>query len=344
MTRRFLSATAATTAAVAFWAIALWFPGMPAALAAGSQATTLATYAQPEQPVSLKPSALVEAPLVRLGDLFEGLGEAGSAPVARAPAPGKRVTLDARWLQGLARSYNLPWRPRSALDSIVVERASQVIERARVEEVLMDALRDDGVDGDIELLLDTSDPRLHMPTDAENSLRLTRWSLNRETGRFSAQLAAPAEGVPVAQLAVSGRAVAMIEVPVPARRLSKDEVIAASDLDWVRVRADRVARNVVTDPDELIGKSARRGLREGQQVRSADLRLPVVIGKNSLVTIRLETDKMVLTVQGRALEDGAQDQVIRVMNTQSNVVVNALVVESGVVAVSRTGAQTSSYN
>ena len=39
-----------------------------------------------------------------------------------------------------------------------------------------------------------------------------------------------------------------------------------------------------------------------------------------------------------------QDQVIRVMNTQSNVVVNALVVQSGVVSVSRTGAQTSSYN
>lgn len=340
MTRQFLFALAVT----ALWTAAAPFAAATAADAAESQAQMLAAYSLPDQPVSLKPAALVETPLVHLGDLFDGLGEEGGAPVARAPAPGKRVTLDARWLQSLARSYNLPWRPRSALESIVVERASQVIDRSRVEEVLRQALRDEGVDGDIELLLDTSDPRLHMPTDAEDSLRLVRWSLNRETGRFSAQLAAPAEGAAVAQLSVSGRAVTMTEVPVPARRLAKDEVIAAADLDWIRVRTDRIARNVVTDPDELIGKSARRGLREGQQVRSADLRRPVVIGKNNLVTIRLETDKMVLTVQGRALEDGAQNQVIRVMNTQSNVVVNAQVVKSGVVAVSRAGDQAISYN
>ena len=42
---------------------------------------------------------------------------------------------------------------------------------------------------------------------------------------------------------------------------------------------------------------------------------------------------MVLTVQGRALEDGAAGQVVRVMNTKSNTVVNGVVVKAATVRV-----------
>jgi flagella basal body P-ring formation protein FlgA len=42
---------------------------------------------------------------------------------------------------------------------------------------------------------------------------------------------------------------------------------------------------------------------------------------------------MELSVQGRALEDGSQGDVVRVMNTKSNTVVSAVVVDSGVVVV-----------
>ena len=42
---------------------------------------------------------------------------------------------------------------------------------------------------------------------------------------------------------------------------------------------------------------------------------------------------MVLTVKGRALEDGAQGDVVRVMNVKSNSVVNALVIDAGSVVV-----------
>ncbi|MEE8535034.1 MAG: flagella basal body P-ring formation protein FlgA, partial [Kiloniellales bacterium] len=62
-------------------------------------------------PLRLKPAVLVEDAVVRLGDLFEGLGEQGTTAIAKSPAPGSRVRMDARWLQTLARVYALPWRP-----------------------------------------------------------------------------------------------------------------------------------------------------------------------------------------------------------------------------------------
>jgi flagella basal body P-ring formation protein FlgA len=128
----------------------------------------------------------------------------------------------------------------------------------------------------------------------------------------------------------------MTEVPVLRRRGVPGEVITQADIDWLRVGARRLPGNVVVDSASLIGKSPRRAIRPGQPVRATDLREPVLVPKNSLIVLRLETDRMVLTAQGRALEDGASGQVIRVMNTKSNAIINGVVAESGTVRVLQT--------
>jgi flagella basal body P-ring formation protein FlgA len=79
--------------------------------------------------------------------------------------------------------------------------------------------------------------------------------------------------------------------------------------------------------------SPRRPIRAQDIVRSTDLQTPVLVAKNSMVTVRLETDRMQLSVQGRALEEGAGGDVIRIMNTGSNTVVSAVVVDTGTVVV-----------
>src|SRR3546814_18630578 len=68
--------------------------------------------------------------------------------------------------------------------------------------------------------------------------------------------------------------------------------------------------------------SPRRPIRAQDVIRTTDLETPVMVTKNSMVIIRLQTDRMQLTVQGRALDDGAEGDVVRVMNSQSNNVVS----------------------
>jgi flagella basal body P-ring formation protein FlgA len=284
-------------------------------------------------PIRLKTSATVEAAVVRLDDLFEGLGAEGATPVARAPAPGRQVTLDAQWLYALARTHALAWRPRSSLDSIQVERASLVIEQERIEELLLDAFAERGLGDELALRFDQPQVRLHLPTDSEATLALASLALDPANGRFTARIAAPAEGTPTIRAAVSGRVLRITRIPVPIRRLTADSVIGAEDIDWIEMRADRVGRDVITDMNELIGRSPRRVLRAGRAVRANEVRRPIVVAKNSLVTIRLVTPRMVLTAQGRAMENGAGGDTIRIMNTQSNSVINAMVVESNLVAV-----------
>ena len=245
------------------------------------------------------------------------------------------MTLDAHWLYALARGHALPWRPRSNFDSVVVERASRVIERERIEELLLDALAERGLGGELALRFDQPQVRLHLPTDSEATLTLTGLALDPTTGRFTARLAAPADGTPVVRATVSGRVLRMTRIPVPNRRMTADVVIGAEDIEWIDMRADRIGRDVITDAGDLIGRSPRRVLRAGRAVRANEVRRPIVVAKNNLVTIRLETPRMILSVRGRAMENGADGDTIRIMNIQSNSVINAMVVASNLVEVPR---------
>ena len=63
------------------------------------------------------------------------------------------------------------------------------------------------------------------------------------------------------------------------------------------------------------------------------MRAPVVVAKGATVTMSYRMPTMALTVAGRALEDGAMGETIRVLNIQSNRVIEAAVASAGLVNV-----------
>lgn len=295
--------------------------------------TALSAATEVAAPVMMKSHVVVDGPVVLLSDLFEGAGTQGPTAIARAPKPGKRVEVSARWLAAVAKAYGLPWRPTSRLDSAVVERASQVIDVRRIENEMVGALVRQGVTGQISLVLDQPNLRLDLPSDVEPSLSIANLSHNPVNGRFTALIVAPATGIPLAKASISGRVVTMVEIPVLRRRMQPGEVIRDQDIEWSSVRAGRLGRNIIVDVENLVGMSPRRPIRPGESVLASELRAPEVVAKNSLITIRLETARLSLTAQGRAMESGASGDVIRVMNTKSNKIINAAVVDTGTVRV-----------
>lgn len=304
-----------------------WVAGAAAVPAAGAETTV------PAAPLTLRPSVLVEDPVIRLRDLFAGPVANGATPIARAPAPGESVVLDARWLAALASAYELPWRPASRFEQTVVARASQKIGAAEIRQALHAAAAARGIEGPVEIALDGGGAGFHMPVDLPPTIKVEKLSLDRASGRFVALVTAPADGPAVARSTVSGRLFPLVEVPVAARRLSPGEIIGRDDLEWKAVRADRITRNTALDADQLLGKSPRRPLRPGEPILHTEVRRAVLVAKGSTVTMTLEKPRMSLSVRGRALQDGARGDVVRVMNTKSNRIVEAVVVETGLVVV-----------
>jgi flagella basal body P-ring formation protein FlgA len=127
-------------------------------------------------------------------------------------------------------------------------------------------------------------------------------------------------------IAVGGRAYRIIEVPVLREPLARGGVIEDGDVEWRPIKLNRLRENVAREAEEIIGKVAKRRLRAGAPLRSRDLGLPIVIAKGSVVTLALEAPGLMLSATGRALENGSDGALIRVMNVHSKQTVEAIVV------------------
>ena len=267
----------------------------------------------------------VTGDFVRLGDLFEGIGEKASVAIAHAPPPGGRAVYNATRLASFANSHGIAWRPVSRFDRVVVKRASQIISGEEIHAALRRELQKRGIAKGSEIEFTNRRTSIHLPIGAPATLAVRNLNYERRTGRFTATVTAPADHLSPASLVVTGRVYKVIEVPVMNRRVPKGEVITADDIDWIRLPATQVRRNIIVDEGRLLGKAPRRGLRAGQPIRNGDVRAPIVVAKGSLVTIILKTRSMVLTSKGRAIENGAIGDTVKIMNTRSKTVIEALV-------------------
>ncbi|CAK0775173.1 flagella basal body P-ring formation protein FlgA [uncultured Gammaproteobacteria bacterium] len=175
----------------------------------------------------------------------------------------------------------------------------------------------------IEIDLRTLDVAL--PAGRITVLGLENFVFHSVYGRFTTDLIVATVTDASRRLTIAGRAWSMIEVPTLARRLNPGEVISGGDLAWVEVRADYAEAEIAMAPSDLVGRTTRRLLPANTPVRLHDLQLPRMIAKNAVVTLMLQTRTMTLTTQGRALQDGGKGEVIRVLNTQSNRTVDAVI-------------------
>ena len=135
---------------------------------------------------------------------------------------------------------------------------------------------------------------------------------------------------------LSGRAVETVELPVLNRHVKRGEIISDGDIEWLAWPTRRMPRDAVVDVADVVGWAAKRSLRAGVPLRERDVQEPIIVAKGSTVSLVYRTESMVLTAGGKALEDGAMGSVIRVLNSQSKVVVEARVEGGNILSVTRT--------
>ncbi len=300
-------------------ALALLMVGGTAHAAASEQAA----------PVTLRSQVTVDAAVVTLDDVFQGVVADGGRVIARAPRPGHRTTLDARWLWRTARAHGLAWRPMSRQDVVTVQRSSLVVSAQEIRTQLLEALGPRVAGDDVELELDNPHLTVHLPVDADARLTVARLDYDPRSGRLSAVI-----GDGVAQrISVAGKVYRMAEAPVPARRLGIGHIVRERDLHWITVRASALDRNVLVEEQLIVGQAVRRPLVEGRPIRTGDVEPPLLVQRRGMVTITLETPRMKLTAQGRALEDGALGDVVRIENIQSRRTIEATVTGPNAVTV-----------
>ncbi len=130
-------------------------------------------------------------------------------------------------------------------------------------------------------------------------------------------------GIIAAALLANGAAFA--EEPTAARNIRAGSILTASDI--VAPKSGDGLREAAS----LIGLEAARPIFKGEPVSREDLRAPTMVARNAIVTMEFEKGAMVITTEGRALEQGAIGDRVRVMNLGSKRIVTAFVTSANTV-------------
>lgn len=147
------------------------------------------------------------------------------------------------------------------------------------------------------------------------------------------QTLAPAAGLRAAALAALFLAAGPIdaaeaEIVVPRDNIRVGVVI---EPEHVMIVAGQARPGEIALPEEAIGLEARATLYRGRPIRAEQLGAPIIVERNSFVTLEFRRGALLLSTEARALDNGGVGDRIRVMNLDSRRTVFGVVTAPGVV-------------
>lgn len=311
------------------FATALLTSGVNAAMAQSEQDA-------PVNPV-LRASITVNSDVVRIGDVIENAGTASQIAIFRSPDLGTTGALPTAQLIAALRSHQVIGVDTGDIREVSVTRSSRTLASKDIELQVARALERRNGLGDAANLSITFDRDLReLQLDASNSgdMRASGTRFDPRNGRFDVtfDIANDANTTPT-KLRFTGVAVETVEAAVLTRGVERNEVIKASDVTVER-RPKAEVGNDAAARDRAIGMQARKPLRAGQPLRSADLGKPDRVTRDQNVTLIYETPGLYLTGRGKALENGAEGDTVNVLNLQSKRTVQGVVIGPGQVSMS----------
>lgn len=280
----------------------------------------------------LRPQVVIDDATLRVQDIFENPGARGAAPLGASPQPGRRIVLEAAQLAAIARAQNVPWRPTSQNDRVVIERPGRPVPRPEVETLLREELTRLGLDEHAEIELPQWIAPM-VPIAALHQTMVEGVVLENPGNRFAATLVVMADGMATIRTRIAGRAVPTVPVVIATRRLALGDVIAARDVREIRQRAERVRPGMAERADQVVGQELRRPIAVDGAFPMVDIGPPSIVTRNQPVVLLLDAPGLTLTAQGRAMENGARGAIVPVMNLASRAIVEGQVIGPGRVRV-----------
>lgn len=293
----------------------------------------LALMCETTHATSLKEYGVITGDTITLGDVFYDLPGNGDRVLGSAPRPGDEITLSARTLLRVAMAMDLEWRPSHNAETITLRRDATIIDYDMIKEHLHTALYDEGISGDYGITIPAQYHRIILPADKPANMVITDMALNHDRRTFIATIKSPSTENPIHHLRIEGSIAPVIKVPVLTRNIANGQTITENDIKYMKIKEHQFGNDMIIDPNDLIGMTARRIITTDRPIRRHNIAAPQVIERGALVTLSLRDGMMNLTTQAKALENGAKGDVIRVVNTASNKTIQAKVIAANEVEI-----------
>ena len=115
------------------------------------------------------------------------------------------------------------------------------------------------------------------------------------------------------------RAKVSARIVLAANEIGAGKVITDDDLLLERHDISTLGDSV-SDPQEVVGMSAKRTVRVGEVLRTGALAAPVLVKRGDLVNIVASRDQVTVTMSGEAMDAGAKGSQVRVRNSSGNII------------------------
>ena len=289
---------------------------------------------------TLKASVTVTSEVVRLGDLVDNAGQYADVAVFRSPDMGHTGQVPAWRILETARRLGMARIEAGNRTDVSVTRSARVIPLADMEARIATAVAGSLGIADSSRIAVTFDRGIRpiaVEPQVRGALSVSRVDHDQRTGRFDAVLTVGGSALSERNgFRVTGVAAELVDYIVPARSLSRGEVIKASDLTVERRPRHElvgVPTDAISSLAQAVGQAARRPLVAERALRVSDLMKPEIVERNGNVLIHYEGTGLSLTVRGKALEAGAEGDTVQVQNLTSRKTLQATVTGPGRVTV-----------
>lgn len=283
-------------------------------------------------PPRIRAEATVSGETIQLGHLVEGLEQGADIPLFRAPAPGTRGTIRVERVISAAREIGITNIELSGLRAVHINRPARTIARSDMAQAISKAIVARGNNNNLDVVIDEHLGSRMVDAARLDALKILQLNRDPVTGRFEAKLALSDDHASETWT-VTGAVLETREVAVLAHDVERGDAIKEKDLTLVRRPANKVGNDVIGSTSDLIGMVPRKTLRTGELIHAGDLAKPILVEKNQLISVVYISKGLSLTMRGRAQNNGAMGETIRVQNPQSKRIVEGIVSGPGQVTI-----------
>ena len=285
----------------------------------------------------LKRAASVSSDIVRIGDLIDNAGEAAEAPIFRSPDVGTTGAVSVQQVIDAIRQHHIYLIDTGSLSEVEVTHVGRAIDVSDVETRIASLFAGRYGLGDAKNLTVTLD-RPARPITIESSatadLVLAGAAVDPRSGRFDVTFDVPgSSAVRRTPLRFTGTVVETAPATVLTRALARGDIIKASDVAIERRPKAEITAEVIGAVNDAIGLAVRQAARLGQPLRRTDLTKPEMVHRDDNIMLVYEVPGIMLTTRGKAIDGGAEGDIINVLNIQSKRTVQGIVTGPGRVTI-----------
>jgi len=297
---------------------------------------------EPAPVPTLRRSVVVTGDIVRIGDLIDNAGAFAQIPVFRSPDVGTVGSVAGRKVIEAARAHNLFGVEPGEVIEVQVTRSGHVIAKSEIEARIARLFAGTNGLGEASGLVigfDREVASFYADLTPGTDLKAMR-AFYDSRGRFDVVFEVPLGASRRTLMRYTGTLVETADAVVPIRTIGRGEIVKAADLTVERRPKAEVTGDIAATAAETVGRAARQPLRINQPIRRADLMRPELVKRDDNVTLVYEMPGILLTTRGKAVEAGAEGDLVGVLNLQTKRTIQGIVTGPGRVEIPAPTART----